>query len=197
MITMLATARRVSPPAATGIRFVSRGALSGGFSKGALQNWATNHWKEKSSQKPYVDLYNQRITKECASWLDSHPHPSSELAKAFFGSIRFVPERCVLTPTNYQQSRLLDEFTMGTKFLQWTVVSDTPHEMILTWSAGSIRGCTSVAFDPSLRRVYHGNCLNSKANSSSLVQALIPLHQAYAQFLLVGMMDKLEGQVAS
>lgn len=179
----------------TQIRSVSRGALSGGFSKGSLQNWAVNHWNESPNETTYVDLYNERVTNECSAWLASHPHPSSELAKAFFGSICFFPERIILTPI-FGNSQLPIDLQMGSNFLAWQVVSDTPHEMILSWNFGSLRGCTFVAFDPSLRRVYHGNCLDSKANNSWSVNAMIPFHQAYAKFLLAGMVKKLEGIAA-
>lgn len=195
---MLSSMRKTcsSTTSRTQIRSVSRGALSGGFSEGSLRNWAFNHWNKSPNDTIYVDLYNERVTTECSSWLASHPHPSSELAKAFYGSVRFVPERLILAPM-YGNSQLPTDLKKGSKFLVWEVVSDTPHEMILSWNFGSVlRGCTVVAFDPSLRRVYHGNCLDSKANDSWLANASIPFHQAYAKFLLADMAKKMEGIAA-
>ena len=98
----------------------------------------------------------------------------------------------ILTPM-LGNSQLPTDLQMGSKFLAWEVVSQTPNEMILAWNFGTFsRGCTFVAFDPSLRRVYHGNCLDTKANKSWLVNVMIPFHQAYANFLLAGMVKKLE-----
>jgi hypothetical protein len=198
-----------------------------GISKGELQNWAANHWKEETTtsnsnnaETLYVDLYHQPISKECSAWLvgdddgshhhQDHQYPSSELARCFFGSIRFVPERLVLAPLMlYRQLslKLPDDASVlqrvGSKFLLWEVASATPHQMILTWSFGtwsSVRGCTLVAFDPSLRRVYHGNCLHPKSTNNChrlFLSVMIPLHQMYAQFLLVGMMHKLENEAAA
>ena len=77
---------------------------------------------------------------------------------------------------------------MGEQFLLWKVVVSSPHEMILEWSVrGKALGCTMVAFDPSLRKVYHGNCLKFEPGSTPTA-----IHAWYAQTLLGGMVQKLE-----
>ena len=51
-----------------------------------------------------------------------------------------------------------------------------------------------LAFDPSLRKVYHGNCIDVR---EEIIQGFFPkkgvrLHVAYAKFLLDGMTNELE-----
>jgi hypothetical protein len=97
----------------------------------------------------------------------------------------------LLTPFCFADSTLPhkdEKIPRGQKFLLWTVVVDSPHEMILEWSVrGRSLGCTMVAFDPSLRKVYQGNCLKFDPDSFST-----KLHTWYAQHLLDGMVQKLE-----
>lgn len=168
-------------------RNVSRGALAGGFSKEALQEWASNFWKEDSVK--FVDLYSQKVTPKCATWLNDHSGPSSQLTRAFFGSWVFLPERLLLTPFSYPHVTLPDgKIRNGQQFLLWKVVVDSPHEMILEWSVrGKALGCTMVAFDPSLRKVYHGNCLKFETGSTPNA-----IHAWYAQTLLGSMVQALE-----
>lgn len=168
---------------------LSRGALAGGFTKEALQGWAQDFWNEEHVQ--FVDLYSQKVSSQCSAWLNVHPNPSSQLVRAFYGSIQFLPERMLLTPFCYADCTLPKKdakIQRGQKFLLWTVVADTPHEMILEWSVGGKSlGCTMVAFDPCLRKVYQGNCLKFEPDSFST-----KVHTWYAQLLLSGMVHKLE-----
>jgi hypothetical protein len=168
-------------------RYVSRGALAGGFTQEALHQWAIRHWKDDDVK--YVDLFSCKINDQCANWLNDHPYPSSEITRAFFGSYWFLPERILLSSICYPHVRLpKGPIRQGQKFLLWTVVVDSPHEKILEWQIGgtSIGGATMVAFDPTLRKVYHGNCIKFKVGSIGA-----ELHKWYAQRLLHGMVNKL------
>jgi hypothetical protein len=173
---------------------LSRGALAGGFTKESLQGWARDFWKEENVR--FVDLHSQKVSSQCSDWLNVHPNPSSQLARAFYGSIQFLPERMLLTPFCYSNSTLPhkdEKIQLGHQFLLWKVVVDSPHEMILEWSVnGKGLGCTMVAFDPSLRKVYQGNCLKFEPNSIST-----KLHTWYAQLLLGGMVQQLEQEAKS
>ncbi len=201
-------------------RFVHDGALPGGFSKEALSQWAHLTWKNEDDsshtsngrlnrrrntmsydeddldgqQRHYVDLFSEKISLECTEYLKHQIHPSSDLTKCFFGSYRFLPERCVLTPFFHNHSTLPNIFSSSTRFLAWTVKVDTPLETICTWEFYGFRGCTMVGFDPSLRRVYHGNCIHFSATKSALFIKLLPVHERYACFLLNGMVYEIEKQ---
>jgi hypothetical protein len=181
------TARPSRSMAVAARRSISRGALAGGFSKESLKAWASNFGEKEAS---FVDLYSQKVSPQCASWLKTNSRPSTQLIKSFFGSIRFVPERILLTPFWYHHRKLptLDKIEIGQRFLLWTVVVDSPHEMILEWKVGSqVGGYTMVAFCPSLRKVYQGNCLTFQPGSTSA-----SAHAWYAEFLLGGMIQHLE-----
>ena len=89
------------------------------------------------------------------------------------------------------------EFKVKDQFLLWQVVVKSPLELILSYEIETLnfRGLTMLAFDPSLRKVYHGNCIDVR--EERLVQGFFPkkavqLHVAYAKFLLDGMTDELE-----
>ena len=52
-----------------------------------------------------------------------------------------------------------------------------------------------LAFDPSLRKVYHGNCIDvreERIQKGFFPKKGVQLHVAYAKFLLDGMTDELE-----
>ena len=168
---------------------VSRGAISGGFNEAGLKKWAKQHWGLiEDDDHLFVDLHHADISKQCSSWLDQHPHPSSELARAFFGSNSFRYERILLSPFFYSPE-LPNTFQPHSQFLAWTVVSQTPHEIIFEWKFSSkAKGCTMVAFDPTLSRVYQGNGLPTIPAS-----LLIQFHDMYSTFLLKGMVEHLEG----
>ncbi len=206
-------------------RRFTRGALPGGFSREALQQWAMNEWGNSNTRKrgqqqrrgelqqvhehhlPYVDLFSQKISPECVDYLNDSDtdnqqkrrrHPSSELTECFFSSKHFLPERFVLTflfslfgsslpqtqtSTPKPQSltstsndtvtitTMPSSFVTGTKYLAWTVASQSPLEVICTWqfnfNSFNVKGCTMIAYDPLLRRVYHGNCFCTHSSSSS------------------------------
>ena len=170
----------------------SQGALPGGFSCEALSQWAVNHWCDEG--EPYVDLFHKKVPQHCIEYLNSQTYPSSELTKCFFGSNKFVPERILLT-----QSQLFKEYTdvptvfsIDTKYLAWTVASESPLEIICTWEFSEMKGCTMIAYDPQLRRVYNGHGIHSSATKSSLFQALVPFHRNYADLLFSGMVEEIE-----
>ena len=172
-------------------RSLSRGALAGGFTQEGLQNHAIRYWNEKQ-QEPYTDLFSQKLSAECTQWLDSHHDPSSELARAFFGSSRFAPERAIMSPFFYSRAHLPDSFEEKDQFLAWEVASKTPLELICSWELLGTKGLTMMAFDAKLRRLYHGNCVDSLTSKNGVGKALIPFHTHYAKFLLGGMADALE-----
>ena len=173
-------------------RCFSKGALAGGFTKEGLQQFGKRLWNEKQDDRdPYSDLFYDKISAPCSTWLDSHHDPSAEIAKAFFSSRRFYPERMLMTPFLYDKMHV-PEFREGDKFLAWEVISKSPLELICSWNLGKVQGLTTVAFDPKLRRLYHGNCIDFDTSDSRVFQALVPLHCHYAKFLLGGMKDVLE-----
>ncbi len=197
-----------------GKRALSRGALPGGFTEEGLQNYAKFHWKgnmnggggggkrarrsDEEDDGPdegvlYTDLFSHKISPECSGWLDSHEDPSGALGKAFFGSPRFIPERIVMSPLFYKHTRLLDSFKEQERFLAWKVISKSPLELICEWNLGNMtKGLTMLAFDPPLRRIYHGNCVDRLTSQNKIFEAFIPLHDQYANYLLRGMGDALE-----
>merc|ERR1712038_315565 len=100
-------------------------------------------------------------------------------------------------------------FVVGTQYLGWTVAAQSPLEIICTWQfSATIKGCTMIAYDPVLQRVYNGNCLYPSAsiskedeNRKKSIESwsnflgrsiLIPLHTYYAEFLLSGMVKEVE-----
>ena len=196
--------------AAAYLRHFSSGALGGGYSKENLAYFAASQFAEHDKSKrrrrrriedeveenelPYADMFHQRISSDANEWLMSHPSPSVVLARSFFASAAFAPERTILTLATGGQSKATPDiaFNVGEGHLLWTVVVKSPLEMILTWeleSLGLAKGATQLAFDPSLRRVYQGNALN---HVPAWAESLIPLHERYAKYLLQGMVDEIE-----
>ena len=176
------------------LRFVSQGALAGGFTKEALHKWSNHHLNDPSPNKSYVDLFSQTISHECIQYLDEQKHPSNELILSFFGSNHFTVERTMLSPF-LSATKMPPVFTIDQQYLAWKVVVNSPLEIICEWELGNNRdliGCTMIAFDPKLRRVYHGNCVHSSVAENKLFKAFVPIHTRYANFLLKGMVDDIE-----
>lgn len=198
-------------------RFASTSTLPGGFTSDGLKHYCllSNYGQDSLEQlksqevrrrrrqlddetnQPYVDLFSKRISNECNDHLKSQANPSDTLARAFFGSKHFMPERMILTPIHLlsgeSSTSIPSSFQLKDRFLQWTAVSKTPLEVILSWQVSSVRGVTMLAFDPALHKVYHGNCINIKeeALDRPLAANGIRLHKLYAQFLLDGMVGEL------
>lgn len=156
------------------------------------------------SSLPYVDLFSQSISKECCDYLTHQPSVSGLLGKAFFGSRRFLPEKYFLTATNSvfslypNTATSSSEFQLNDRYLQWKVTLNAPLELICSWGIEKydIKGCTMMAFDPSLRKVYHGNCVNITMQTLEGFEFrhVTRLHALYAKFLLGGMVDELESR---
>lgn len=157
---------------------------------------------DDASISPYVDLFSQRVSSKCAGYLTHQPSVSGLLGKAFFGSNRFLAEKYFLTAINSAVSlypdttTTLPEFHMNDRYLQWRVTMHAPLELICSWGLEryDIKGCTMMAFDPSLRKVYHGNCINipmQRLDGFEFRHAM-KLHVWYAKFLLDGMVAELE-----
>jgi hypothetical protein len=176
-------------------RLSSKGSLGGGFTQQGLQQFANRAWNETQDQDPYTDLFHIKLSAPCNTWLDSHDDPSAELGKAFFGSTRFYPERMLLTPFLQDKKHLPEEFREGDKFLAWEVTSKSPLELICSWNLGNTKGFTMMAFDPKLRRLYHGSCVDRISSGRGHFKLLIPFHVIYAKFLLHGMKNVLENKV--
>jgi len=192
----------------------SRGSLGGGFTKDGLKYWATQHWKLSNSDNQrrssrftdldethtyYCDLYSYKVSTECINWLEGQSNPSVLLTRAWFGSTRFMLERVLMSPFLQAKStsrNITDApLNMNDQYLGWSVQFRAPHELILTYNFASKRGCTMIAFDPSLRKVSTGNCLEIDPNKASTLWKLgIYFHQWYAKFLLKGMALELEKQ---
>lgn len=186
-------------------RYLSSGALGGGYSKENLAYFAASHFAERRRRRkiqdevdedelPYADMFNQQISSDTNEWLKSHPSPSVVLARSFFASAAFAPERTILSLATSGPGKALPDvsFNVGDSHLLWTVAAKSPLEIILTWeleSLGLAKGVTQLAFDPSLRRVYQGNALNQVP---AWAESLIPLHERYANYLLQGMVDEIE-----
>jgi hypothetical protein len=204
----------------------SRSTIGGGFTKDGLLQWAmltdfgsdTNmngqqmrrrrrQMNDDPSRLPYVDLFSQSISKECCNYLTHQPSVSGLLGKAFFGSRQFLPEKYLLTALNsafslYPHTAIsLPEFELNDRFLQWKVTMNAPLELICSWGIEryDIKGCTMMAFDPSVRKVYHGNCINVRMQTLEGLEFrhVTRLHVMYANFLLGGMVDELESRYNS
>ena len=220
--TMLVSRCATSPcqpiNAAIRRRYISSGALGGGYCKLNLAYFAARHWTKhaddptavSSSQQserrrrrriqdeldedelPYADMFHRQISPDANKWLRLHPSPSVLLARAFFSSDAFAPERTILSlaPNSGPSQSLSDSsFNIGETHLLWTVAVKSPLEMILTWeleSLGRLKGATQLAFDPAMRRVYQGNALD---RVPQWAMPLIPLHERYAEYLLHGMSE--------
>ena len=186
-------------------RHLSSGALGGGYSKENLAYFAASHFAERRKRRriedevdedelPYADMFNQQISSDANEWLKSHPSPSVVLARSFFDSAAFAPERTILSLSTNGPGKALPDmsFNVGESHLLWTVAVKSPLEIILTWelkSLGFAKGATQLAFDPSLRRVYQGNALDQVPEWAA---SLVPLHERYAKYLLQGMVDEIE-----
>ena len=186
-------------------RHLSSGALGGGYSKENLAYFAASHFAERRKRRriedevdedelPYADMFNQQISSDANEWLKSHPSPSVVLARSFFDSTAFAPERTILSLSTNGPGKALPDmsFNVGESHLLWTVAVKSPLEIILTWeleSLGFAKGATQLAFDPSLRRVYQGNALDQVPEWAA---SLVPLHERYAKYLLQGMVDEIE-----
>mmetsp|Transcript_10096 Transcript_10096/g.15655 ORF Transcript_10096/g.15655 Transcript_10096/m.15655 type:complete len:223 (-) Transcript_10096:8-676(-) len=195
----------------------ARNTLPGGFTSDGLKHYGllTNFGQESLEQlksqevrrrrrqldddtnQPYVDLFSKSISDECSDYLKSQASPSDVLARAFFGSKHFMPERMILTPihllSDESSTSIPSSFQVKDRFLQWTVVCKSPLELILSWQVSNVKGVTMLAFDPALRKAYHGNCINitEKALDRPLAATGLQLHKQYAHFLLDGMVKHL------
>ena len=178
----------------------SRGALAGGFSKENFAGWAQREWGKadvSDDKEPdhYIDLFAAKISGPCAAMLEQHPHPSSALARAMFQSIRFTPERWILSIFIPSANRELpDVFQRKSSYLMFHAADVSPHEIIFKWSA---TGCTMLAVDPKVRRCYllGSGIKSSRFLAGSLFQKILtPLHIRYSQFLIDGAVNELERQ---
>lgn len=84
-------------------------------------------------------------------------------------------------------------FNINDQYLQWKVSFKAPLEIIYTYQIDRFhfRGCTMLAYDPSLNKIYHGNCIDvaqEKVQSSLGIR----MHVQYAKYLLDGMASELE-----
>lgn len=197
----------------------AKDSLAGGFTLDSLKHWAllSNFGQESFDQlksqeirrrrrridddenQPYVDLFSKRISDESNDYLKTQPSPSDALARAFFGSKHFLTERMILTPiytlSGSSSITLPRSFAMNDRFLAWRVAMKSPLELILSWNVSNVNGVTMFAYDPSLRKVYHGNCINVAEDTIQdrpLAMRGIQLHNRYAQFLLDGMVEEIE-----
>jgi len=152
---------------------------------------------------PYVDLFSKRVSDECSRYLSGHPSPSDALGRAFFGSRNFMAENILLSSldslfTLYPEGAktLPTEFGFNSQYLLWKVSMKAPLELICSYQIEGLnfRGITMVAFDPALRRAYHGNCINvtEKRIQGFFLKKGIHMHTKYAEFLLNGMVESLE-----
>lgn len=199
-------------------------ALPGGFSADGLREWAVltsfgaydhdaltgGQWRRRRRRilddpgyPPYADMFSRTVTAECKDYLVDQSSPSDALGRAFFGSWRFAGERRVLTSLNALFSMypggattLPARFERGDRYLQWKVSAKAPLELICSYEVGgsTFRGCTMLAFDPSLGRAYHGNVVDVlEEKTRGLLPAMgVRMHVRYAEFLLTGMVDDLE-----
>jgi hypothetical protein len=199
----------------------SNSTIGGGFTKEGLRQWAvltefgsltsmSGHemrrrkrlLNDDSKTLPYADLLSRRISKQCCEYLVGQPSTSSMLGRAFFGSNRFLVEKLFLIAINSAFSLYprigskIPTFELNDRYLQWTVTLSSPLELICSWELKrcGVRGCTMMAFDPSLRNVYHGNCMNIPIEQLDgfFFRNVIQLHILYANFLLDGMVNELE-----
>lgn len=88
------------------------------------------------------------------------------------------------------------ELKMNDQYLAWKVRSHSPLEIICSWKiTNTIKGFTMIAYDPQLRKVYHGNCIHVSdevKNSGLFRYVMIHLHVKYASLLLQGMVEEIE-----
>ena len=203
-----------STPGSVG-QWSNSSTLPGGFSTDGLREWATltdfgadgyedqtrqDIRRRKMEYDRYADLFSMRVSDGCSNYLASRPSPSDVLGRAFFGSRRFTAEKIFISSLNSifhlypEGSTILPaQFNMNDRFLHWNVSSKSPLEIIYTYQIDvfHFRGCTMLAYDPSLKKVYHGNCIDvaEERVKSSLG---IRMHVHYAKYLLGGMVRELE-----
>mmetsp|Transcript_16478 Transcript_16478/g.32166 ORF Transcript_16478/g.32166 Transcript_16478/m.32166 type:complete len:248 (+) Transcript_16478:129-872(+) len=200
----------------------SKSTLPGGFSEEGLRQWCLltdfgsdgyqnltsrdlrrrrreiDEIMEDPKRLPYTDLFDKKVSKVCHDYLVAHPSPTDLLGKAFFGSRNFIAERILLTMIDpWGHTQLPEVFNLGDKYLHWQVTMRAPLELICTWKLEqfSVKGCTMMAYDPSLKKVYHGNCFNvphGQVDEGQLIKMGMQLHVKYAEFLVNGMIDELE-----
>jgi len=214
----------VSPSSSTAGSLSKNAALAGGFNADGLREWAmlTNFGAdsydsltgqelrrrrrmipEDPKKQPYVDLFSKRVSDESSDYLMSHSSPSDALGRAFFGSKSFMGEKLVLSSLNTLFSfypvgttTIPTHFKLNGQYLLWTVTAKSPLELICSYKlAGlNIKGCTMLAFDPSLRKAYHGNVIDvtEEVTRGFLTEIGIRMHVNYAEFLLAGMANELE-----
>jgi hypothetical protein len=174
-------------------RKFSHGALAGGFTKEALQQWATNEWKDTDT--PHVEFLYERIPNECIDYLNEQDYPSSELAKLYFGSLPSILKRTLMTSIFFEHSKVPDIFSVGEKYLVWKVVVQNPLEIILTWELDTeVKGCTMIAYDPKLCRLYTGNAVNSLAAQKEIFKSTKTIQNKCSKFLLSGVVQGLESK---
>ena len=198
--------------------------LSGGFDADHLREWAmlTNFGSndidsitgqeirkrkrqipEDENKLPYVDLFSTKISSECSKYISNQHSPTDVLGRAFFGCNSFRAEKMLLNtmntlfslyPTN--ATTLPSVFNMRDQYLSWKVTSLAPSEIILSYNIESLRfrGATMLAYDPSLRKVYHGNCIDvtNERMKGFIPELAIQMHVKYAESLLHGMVEELE-----
>ncbi len=205
----------------------SKSTLPGGFSEEGLRQWClltdfgTDGYQNLTSRDmrrrrrdideimedpkrlPYTDLFAKKVSKECHDYLVVQPSPSDVLGKAFFGSRNFIAERTLLTTIDpWGNTELPEAFKLGDKYLHWKVTMKAPLELICTWKLEqfNMKGCTMLAYDPSLRKAYHGNCINvshGQIDEGKQIKIGMQLHVKYAEFLVHGMVDELESVAAA
>ena len=172
-------------------RGLSKGALAGGFTREGLEQYAKRFWNEENDLQ--TNLFSQKLSFGCSQWLDSHHDTSGELAQAYFGSQRFLPERLLMSPFFLNQANL-PEFKENDRFLAWEVTNKAPLEVICSCEFGEVKGLTMMAFDPRLQRLYHGNSVSvdSQTSQTKAFSLMNQFRIHYAKFLLDGMANALE-----
>jgi hypothetical protein len=189
--------------------------LPGGFSAAGLREWATvtnfgtegyeNQTRQdirtrKLDYNRYADLFSKRVSDGCCNFLSGHASPSNILGRAFFGSRSFKAERVLLSSLNsvfrtYPEGSTIlpEQFNLNDRYLYWKASLISPLETIFTYQIDRLhlRGCTMLAYDPTLKKVFHGNCIDiaeDRVQSSLGVR----MHVGYAKYLLAGMVRELE-----
>mmetsp|Transcript_28264 Transcript_28264/g.51095 ORF Transcript_28264/g.51095 Transcript_28264/m.51095 type:complete len:242 (-) Transcript_28264:7-732(-) len=213
-----------SAPSRSSSTWANRTTLPGGFNADGLRDWAIRtdfgadgyenmtgqeirrrrrQISDDPKKEPYADLFSKRVSDECSQYLARHPSPSDVLGRAFFGSRSFMGEKLVLSSLNSlfslypgHATTLPTNFKLNEQYLEWKVTMKAPLELICSFQIGGlkVKGCTMLAFDPSLRKAYHGTCMDvaEERIEGFLPEKGIQMHKKYAQFLLDGMTDELE-----
>ena len=161
---------------------------------------------EDENKLPYVDLFSKKVSNECSKYISNQHSPTDMLGRAFFGCNSFRAEKMLLNtmntlfsiyPTN--ATTLPSVFNMRDQYLHWKVTSLAPSEMILSYNILRFRGATMLAFDPTLRKVYHGNCIdvNNERMKGFIPELAIQMHVKYAESLLDGMVEELKNLAAA